>query len=444
MEIMNIVLSLDKERNQKEKIVKTQKSILQNTLLLDDRKPLAEEIRNQINTLKITREKVEQDMQQRKTTLEKEFKNKESIAQLQKIYANCSRRIKPKISNGANPFSFFYAYPYAFEYDPLAVQQLRPAQLPEQLWNNFARACEERHALSLDAAERTDDLAQLEIRLQTHDDQSSLIQQSKENTEESLQSLHEELLKTMVDVSVPFTFRQGQVEIPTYPIIVDFTDVVLIEKQSILEANRLINIAGDRKVKELEEIRKERAAANHVRWEIDFDSVLMKNLVDEIQEYKLFRPSKDDQELINGGGTNLKQRVVISLRKSLDHTTTKHFENVAHARFEIKTLKNKIASKKAENQKIEDEIIQMQLNLKEKKRIYKIQIKNDDVTKDARKRRLKQVMMISKLKRARLAQETQIAELKTEVRRLRNCVYTSFVNNEKFDPSTNLGKADGK
>ena len=99
----------------------------------------------------------------------------------------------------------------------------------------------------------------------------------------------------------------------------------------------------------------------------------------------------------------------------------------------LKLLKAKVQKKKEENDKVEEEILQMQLSLKERKRIYNIQQKSSEGANEARKRRLKQVMMVSKLKRARQVQEARIAELNEEVARLRKCVYTSFNEGEDFE-----------
>ena len=107
-----------------------------------------------------------------------------------------------------------------------------------------------------------------------------------------------------------------------------------------------------------------------------------------------------------------------------------------HARQNLLKLKKKVLRKKAENDKIEEEILQKQLGLKERKRIYNSQMKSSEGAAEARKQRLKQVMLISRLKRGIQNQEQQIAELTEEVVRLRKGVFTSFDDGEDIDMMT--------
>jgi hypothetical protein len=78
-------------------------------------------------------------------------------------------------------------------------------------------------------------------------------------------------------------------------------------------------------------------------------------------------------------------------------------------------LRQRVTGKKKENAKIEEEIMQLQLALKERKRIYSIHMKSSEGASEARKGRLRQVMMISRLKRVKVVQETNIEELQEEL-----------------------------
>jgi predicted nucleic acid-binding Zn-ribbon protein len=157
-------------------------------------------------------------------------------------------------------------------------------------------------------------------------------------------------------------------------------------------------------------------------------------LEEEVKEYQLFRVTKLDQELIMGGGKNRNQLEVNSLTNGLQHSQKTHVVRLKSATATLSKLKQKVRRKRQENQKIDEEILQMQLALKERKRIYSIHMKSSEGVAEARKSRLKQVMMISRLKRARHVQETNIQDLRAEVARLRKCVYASFNDGEEFEP----------
>jgi hypothetical protein len=109
----------------------------------------------------------------------------------------------------------------------------------------------------------------------------------------------------------------------------------------------------------------------------------------------------------------------------------------------LKKLQRKVQKKKIENERIEKEILQMQLGLKERKRIYNIQMKSTQGATEARRTRLKQVMWISKLKRNLLYQEARIQERQAELTRLRKCVYTSFNDGDDFEVGQMVGYGTG-
>lgn len=248
--------------------------------------------------------------------------------------------------------------------------------------------------------------------------------------------LTDDLLHTLVDMHIPFTFRQGQVEIPSDMVMIDYSDVLLINKKVVQDRNNLILEAGQKKLDELENIKKQRSSIKMLKWEIDKCKVELENLNEEVKEYQLFRVTKLDQELIMGGGNNRNKEMVSSLNKGLQHTQKTHEIQMQHARQNLLKLKKKVERKKAENDKIEEEILQKQLGLKERKRIYNSQMKSTEGAAEARKQRLKQVMLISRLKRGIQNQEQQIAELTDEVVKLRKGVFTSFDDGEDIDMMT--------
>ena len=395
--------------------------------------------------------------------VDKDFKARDNQPQLIKWYRHSvAQRIRPKPTNTPNTFQQFLIPTFAFYTadDEINDPSKRPASLPEQRWKNFLEYCEAKKRASRELAERTmerDELEKLEIQSQKELDD---IEHSFTQLENEKNDIQDRLLNTLIDMHVPFTFRQGQVEIPNDTILVDYNDIVLINKNVVIARNQLIIEAGQKKIAELENIKKQHSDHKELKWKIAKCQVDLLNLKEEIQEYQLFRVTKLDQELIRsrlmktkeppanaaaalgrGKGPNEqpkeKPSEVEMLKKGLNTMTAQHATKMERAQQNLKKLEKKLEQKKQENDKIENEILQMQLNLKERKRIYNIQMKSSEGAADARKRRLKQVMLISKLKRAKQVQESKIAALREDVARLRKCVYTSF--NDDDDNSVMVG-----
>jgi hypothetical protein len=362
---------------------------------------------------------------------------------LKKLFDGVAKRIQPKVANGANVFQQFVQPPFVFTEDKTELQQSQPASLAESPWKNFLEYCDRKIHIAREAAEKTADASDLKILVRACDDEIEAAKTKLRDLGAKQSELTDQLLAILVDLHIPFTFRQGQVEIPSDIVLIDWKDVVLIDKKVVMDRNKLILDAGKRKLDELENIRQQRSNHKNLKWEIDKLKVDLENLGEEVKEYQLFRVKKTDLELIMGGGKNKNQLEVNSLNNSLQHTQKTHVVRLQRAKMGLKKLQRRVVKKKAENQRIEGEILQMQLGLKERKRIYNIQMKSTKGAAEARRTRLKQVMWISKLKRNLLYQESRIVERQAELTRLRKCVYTSFNDGDDFEVGQMVGYNTG-
>jgi hypothetical protein len=375
----------------------------------------------------------EQSLENLKSQVLKEFKNRECINALRKLFDGIARRIVPKVVQGPNIFQQFLQPQFVFADDKRDLLQSQPASLAESLWRNFLEYCDKKITVARDAAEKGAEATEIKGFLRGCDEELEGMRRQLKDLALHQSEVTDKLLLTRVNLHVPFTFRQGQVEIPSDIVIIDYSDVCLIDKKVVMDRNKLILDAGKRKLDELENIRQQKRNHEILKWEIKKCRVDVENLNEEVKEYQLFRVTKMDMELIMGGGKNRNQTEVNSLNNSLQHMQKTHEVRLRRANASLKKLKRKVTRKTAENAKIEEEILRMQLGLKERKRIYNIQMKSSEGVQEARKNRLRQVMTISRLKRMLHVQGLQIGDLKTEVARLRKCVYTSFNDGDDFE-----------
>ena len=362
--------------------------------------------------------------------IKKQNHNRECINQLLRLYNSVAKRVKPQIENCPNPFRQYISQPYVFKDDLTDVMNNRPSSLADGPWKNFIEYCERKIQFSRDAAEKANIANEMKLRLRDFENEMNRIEDSLREMKDDKSILTDELLNTLVDMHIPFTFRQGQVEIPSDIVLINYDDVVLIDKKVVIDRNKLILEAGQKKLDELENIKKQHTNHRMLKWEIDKSRVDLTNLEEQFKEYQLFRVKKEDMLLIQGGERNKNQDLVNQLNKGLDHMQRTHAIRLARAKQDLKKLKRKVNLKKKENDKIEDDILKMQLELKERKRIYNIQMISSKGAAEARKNRLKQVMMISKLKRAKQIQDEKITILNDEIIKLRKCVYTTFNDGE--------------
>ena len=441
LEIMHLISALYSERHLRDELNSISEEAITKHELFRQRSPLLAELSSEATSASKLSSSSEENLDSLKSQVQKEFKNKDSLPQLLKWYnQSIAKRVRPKIHNGANAFQQYYCSPIEFISNMDEILPNRPSSLPEQSWKNFLEYCETKLRASRESAERSSEASELRLREKTFREEMDLLQKRFSILESKQSETIDKLLHALVDMHVPFTFRQGQVEIPSDTVLVEYNDIVLIDRKVVIDRNQLIIEAGQRKLQELENIRQQRSNHKVLKWEIDKSRVDLTNLKEEIQEYQLFRVTKYDQELIRSrllkgqnGESSKTNNELKSLQDGLDHMLKQHEVKVERSNSTLEKLTSKLNKKKEENDRIESEIVQMQLGLKERKRIYAIQMKSSEGAQDARKRRLKQVMMISRLKRAKQVQESKINELKQEVIRLRKSVYTSFNDGEDFE-----------
>lgn len=461
LEIMHLIATLNNERKYVNQINQISEEIDQKHEEHRQHTPAYKDLSAEAAAAQKAAVTADENLKSIQDQVDKDFKARDNQPQLVRWYRHSvAQRVRPKPTNTPNTFSQFLVQPFEFvsSMDEILDPAKRPS-IPEQRWKNFLEYCESKMRASKEQAERTmenNELKNLEIKYKENLDK---IEQRFTELEAEKSEIQDKLLNTLIDMHVPFTFRQGQVEIPPDTILVDYNDIVLINKNVVISRNQLILEAGQKKITELENIRRQHMEHKELEWKINKCNVDITNLKEEIQEYQLFRVTKLDQELIRsriiksqapqqetfkplrGRGKEAeapkeKPSELEMLKKGLNTMTEQHKTKMERAAQNLKKLEKKLEKKKQENVKIENEILQMQLSLKERSRIYEIQDTSNKGTVEIRSRRLKQVMLISKLKRAREVQESKIAALKDEVTRLRKCVYTSFGDE---DNSTKIG-----
>lgn len=433
LEILHLIQSLNDERKYRKELNDINEETFNQLTTQRQKNPQLQELIQLSNQMNESATGSEQSLENVKNLVKKDFHNKDCFNQLMRLYTSVSRRILPKVQSGVNIFQQFYQQPYVFTDDMNEVLQSRPPSLAESSWKKFLDYCDDKIRFTHSAAEKATEAVEMKQLVKSYEEDMSHIDSHLKELESEQSAVTDKLLNTLVDMHIPFTFRQGQVEIPADAILIDYTDVILIHKKVVEDRNQLILDAGKSKLEELDKIRQQHSAHKTLKWEIDKFKVDLENLNEEVKEYQLFRVTKLDQELIMGGGKNRNQAEVTSLNNSLQHTQKTHVIRMKRAKDNLRKLTQKVSHKKTENDKIEEEILQMQLSLKERKRIYNIQMKSSEGAAEARRRRLKQVMMVSRLKRAIQVQDSKIDELRAEVARLRKCVYTSFKDGEDFE-----------
>jgi len=461
LEIMHLIATLNNERKFLKQINQISDEIDQKHEEHRQHTPAYKDLSAEAAAAQKASTTADENLKSIQDQVDKDFKARDNQPQLIKWYRHSvAQRVRPKPTNTPNTFSQFYVQPFEFvsAMDEIMDPAKRPPSLPEQRWKNFIDYCESKMRASKEQAERSMENEELKNLENKYKDDLDKIEQRFIELETEKNETQDRLLNALIDMHVPFTFRQGQVEIPNDTILVDYDDIVLINKKVVISRNQLILEAGQRKIAELENIRRQHSEHKELKWKISKCNVDIFNLKEEIQEYQLFRVTKLDQKLIRtrimknqpqpqeitkplrDRGKNEvpkeKPSELEILKKGLNTMTEQHKTKMERAAQNLKKLEKKLEKKKQENEKIENEILQMQLSLKERSRIYEIQDTSNKGTAEVRSRRLKQVMLISKLKRAREVQESKIAALRDEVTRLRKCVYTSFGND---DDSTMVG-----
>jgi WD40 repeat protein len=234
-----------------------------------------------------------------------------------------------------------------------------------------------------------------------------------------------------VNLEVLVAMKQGQDEMTQDPVMVDYTDAMLVSREVVEVKNAEITGLGKEKVAILSKIKNFRKNINYMLWEHKFLEETSTDLEEHYTDLHMLRVTKDLQAFIKGGDTaNQQQLDIKKAEEKLEHLIASHATKLK----KIQTLNNKFKhqhrEKKEENSRLSVQIQQLDQNVQMRESIHASRFESQDESQvnpsQETMNRMKTIMMRRKLIDLARAQTDEIEFLRGELDRLRQRTFPSF------------------
>lgn len=240
-----------------------------------------------------------------------------------------------------------------------------------------------------------------------------------------LQELHE---KERYNLELMLRMKQGLVEVPQLPVATDYSSAILVPVDTIEALNKQILKRGSKKIEKLEEIKVSRIDLAKAKWEKRRYELETKDLEERHFEVKMLKSDKRTQNILSGIGLDENKKRAEQLEKqveALGKTTAKRVE-MLHKKEQ--TLRKKITEFSDENERLEDEVREMQEQKNQRAELITLKASVSDKAKHDPARKFKQISTRRHLFDLAKQQAEEIEILRDELERLRARTFPSFAH----------------
>eukprot|EP00920_Eleutheroschizon_duboscqi_P014064 GHVT01032858.1.p1 GENE.GHVT01032858.1~~GHVT01032858.1.p1 ORF type:complete len:643 (-),score=77.22 GHVT01032858.1:144-2072(-) len=108
----------------------------------------------------------------------------------------------------------------------------------------------------------------------------------------------EEMCGNVGDALLLVQLRQAQIEVPSAPVVTDYSEAVLVDADIVESRNVDIRILGNRKLETLQTLRSARRHYSHLEWRLGLLQAEAKDLTESIREVRRLRLTRPLQQIL--------------------------------------------------------------------------------------------------------------------------------------------------
>ena len=181
-------------------------------------------------------------------------------------------------------------------------------------------------------------------------------------SEAALQKLDdssETLRKLIEDLSwnshLVLCLKQGAIEVPTFPDqTFDLRDAVLVQRNSIVDINRLVVTAGVENLSIMKATIGSSRDLYKLRWQESVADWKIDSIMEDTRYFQLLRVTKELQQLIKSGGKNKHQMEVSTLERQIEHVKALHEVRIDEKKRKLFRGHRLIKEKELENDRLNE------------------------------------------------------------------------------------------
>ena len=309
--------------------------------------------------------------------------------------------------------------------DPLEKQYDCPDSLPGYIWDRLVIHRDAKVKLESDTKQQAGVVASMKTVLSKLAAKDGAMKGTIDEMQASLQRCLKDIVTINSDLELQLKLKQGQVEVEQSAVVTDLGDAVLIPNTVVMELNRYIKIRGREKVSILEEIKAGGKRTAELNWEKRRCMVETHDLKETTRDFQLMRVTKDLQELIKGGYSDVHAQVNAALEAKVNALKKQHEANLSARKQALRRLVGQTKEKLQANTKLEQAIMEASVAVAQREQIATMQLAAADKEGLAR-RKMKEVVTRRRLLELARAQTDEVDILREELDRLRQRTFPSF------------------
>ncbi|KAJ3135363.1 Cilia- and flagella-associated protein 43 [Physocladia obscura] len=328
--------------------------------------------------------------------------------------------------------------------DPLEIPSYIPLNpevdfiegLSQEAWVKIVDLRERKIATEFEARIANAAYTEFQAISQTVSEENDRIRKETDRVVNDLAAFAEYRFHTTYNQEKLFELKQGQVEVPQAPVVTDYSDAGLIHRGVVEKLNESIVSLGNTKVDALKEMKEYRKGIHALEWENKMLDFQAEDLVIRTRDIQLLRVTKNMQEYIRGGDERKQSNEIIALEKRAEHNSKSHLHKLEERNTQNEKYLKKIAEKKRENDVLEARLRELEISVKERKKIHEVSVKkNTGGTNSGGSTVLSDIYTRRKLVDLAKSQAQDIAILREEVERLRLRTYPAFPSKQNHNIS---------
>ena len=150
-------------------------------------------------------------------------------------------------------------------------------------------------------------------------DNSERIRSETDEVVQAMNDFMEYKFHSTYNPRILFQLKQGQVEVPQAPVVTDYSDSVLIDRQEVEALNEVIVAMGSEKVDALTEMKDYRKGIHGLDWETKVLDFQAEDLVIRTRDIQLLRVTKEMQEFLRSGDKHRANAEVNALERRAEY-----------------------------------------------------------------------------------------------------------------------------
>ncbi|XP_063718204.1 cilia- and flagella-associated protein 43-like isoform X2 [Symsagittifera roscoffensis] len=281
---------------------------------------------------------------------------------------------------------------------------------------------------------RAQRMAEIDAFLKRRGEDERAVSEKVERLQTNLQRVREEKHQRMMNLELQLLMRQGQVEVAAKDdFITEFKDSLLVHRGVVEQLNSKITALGDQKIESMNESKEFRKGIYQLEWERKKMIMEIEDLLQKAKDIQRLKVTKELQFYLNDDDdddkkSDKKAREIGVLEKTISSTLDQHSRRVEIKKDEVKRLKKKVKDKEKQNDKLDEQIMEMTVTVAERELIQMSTGAGSQGPSE--QSRMKDIVQRRKLVDLAKNQAQEVAVLRAEVERLRMRTFPALVQIE--------------